>query len=351
MSLIALIATSVSAYAVSSTSLASGACRRACSRNSTPVISGMRWSDAISATGRSRRANSAQHVERLGARGGADDLVVGAVLAAQVARDRLRDRRVVVDRQDRRLRHVPRLSSPDPAEASHGARTLSQRCPGVDFRPRFDQAQRGSGWPASSPVKRGMAYRTQVSTGLPLTDITQLSSRRKWGCASHHALSVSPRSWCLRAKHETFGERNTRELEDRRRERRAGGAMQRDAADEALTIEKYVRAEAFERALLAQPRVDRRDEFRRAGTGRRCVARTSSSTCVGARCRVPRTACTPGTAGRASGSEIRNPGSAARPSPSPRGPRRERGSRRRRYESARACESERMTALGIRPVR
>src|SRR6516165_40977 len=58
MSLMALMATSVSAYAVSSTSLASGASGRACSRNSTPVITGIRWSEAISATWRSRKANS-----------------------------------------------------------------------------------------------------------------------------------------------------------------------------------------------------------------------------------------------------------------------------------------------------
>src|SRR5918999_371824 len=40
MSLIALIATSVSAYAVSNTSFASGAWRRDCSKNSTPGIAG-----------------------------------------------------------------------------------------------------------------------------------------------------------------------------------------------------------------------------------------------------------------------------------------------------------------------
>jgi hypothetical protein len=42
MSLIALIATSVSAYAVRRRSLASGACRRTSSSTSVPVISGIR---------------------------------------------------------------------------------------------------------------------------------------------------------------------------------------------------------------------------------------------------------------------------------------------------------------------
>ncbi len=46
MSLIARIATSVSAYAVSSSSFAPGAWARACSSSSMPVISGMRWSDS-----------------------------------------------------------------------------------------------------------------------------------------------------------------------------------------------------------------------------------------------------------------------------------------------------------------
>ena len=44
-----------------------------------------------------------QHRQRFGARHGADDLELGAVLTPQIASDRLRDRRIVVDRQDRRL--------------------------------------------------------------------------------------------------------------------------------------------------------------------------------------------------------------------------------------------------------
>ncbi len=60
MSLIALIATSVSAYAVSSKNLASGAWLRAWPSISMPVISGIRWSLAISATGRSRSTSSAR---------------------------------------------------------------------------------------------------------------------------------------------------------------------------------------------------------------------------------------------------------------------------------------------------
>jgi len=52
-----------------------------------------------------------QDGERLGARRDTDDPELGAVLLAQVACDRLRDDRVVVHRQDRRLRHPVR--SPD----------------------------------------------------------------------------------------------------------------------------------------------------------------------------------------------------------------------------------------------
>ena len=59
MSLIAVMATSVSAYAVRSSSLASGACTRPCSSSSIPVMSGIRWSVAISATARLRSASSA----------------------------------------------------------------------------------------------------------------------------------------------------------------------------------------------------------------------------------------------------------------------------------------------------
>ncbi len=59
MSLIALIATSVSAYAVSSSSLASGDWRRTSASISIPVIPGIRWSEATRATDRSRRVSSA----------------------------------------------------------------------------------------------------------------------------------------------------------------------------------------------------------------------------------------------------------------------------------------------------
>ena len=61
MSLIAWIATSVSAYAVSSSRLAPWASPRswAAASVSMPVIRGIRWSTAISATGRSRSASSA----------------------------------------------------------------------------------------------------------------------------------------------------------------------------------------------------------------------------------------------------------------------------------------------------
>ncbi len=55
MSLIALIATSVSAYAVSSSCFAPGAYALACLSISIPVIWGIRWSAAIKATGSSRR--------------------------------------------------------------------------------------------------------------------------------------------------------------------------------------------------------------------------------------------------------------------------------------------------------
>ena len=57
----AWMATSVSAYAVSSTRLAPAASPRASASASTsmPVIRGIRWSTATSATGRSRSASSA----------------------------------------------------------------------------------------------------------------------------------------------------------------------------------------------------------------------------------------------------------------------------------------------------
>ena len=53
----ARIATSVSAYAVSSSSFVPGVSRRTCSSISMPVISGIRWSETTSATGRSRSAS------------------------------------------------------------------------------------------------------------------------------------------------------------------------------------------------------------------------------------------------------------------------------------------------------
>ena len=56
MSLIAWMATSVSAYAVSSSSFAPGAWVRDSASISMPVIFGIRWSAAISATCSSRSA-------------------------------------------------------------------------------------------------------------------------------------------------------------------------------------------------------------------------------------------------------------------------------------------------------
>ena len=58
MSLIALIATSVSAYAVSSRRLATGATFCDSSSSSIPVFSGIRWSLTISATGSLRNARA-----------------------------------------------------------------------------------------------------------------------------------------------------------------------------------------------------------------------------------------------------------------------------------------------------
>ena len=60
MSLIAWIATSVSAYAVSSTSLESGDCCRTSCSTSIPVIPGIRWSETTAAIGRSLRSWSAR---------------------------------------------------------------------------------------------------------------------------------------------------------------------------------------------------------------------------------------------------------------------------------------------------
>ena len=57
MSLIAVIAASVSAYAVSSSIFASGAWSLAWASISTPVICGIRWSVTRSATGSSRSAS------------------------------------------------------------------------------------------------------------------------------------------------------------------------------------------------------------------------------------------------------------------------------------------------------
>ena len=59
MSLIAAIATSVSAYAVRRSNLVPGDWSRTWASISIPVISGIRWSEATSATDRSRRVSSA----------------------------------------------------------------------------------------------------------------------------------------------------------------------------------------------------------------------------------------------------------------------------------------------------
>ena len=69
----------------------------------------------------------AEHRERFRSRGRPDDLVLGAVLTTEVARDRLRDGGIVVDRQNRRLGHRMRLSLAPVRERLY-----------VDERPRTD---------------------------------------------------------------------------------------------------------------------------------------------------------------------------------------------------------------------
>ena len=104
MSLIALIATSVSAYAVSSRNFALGRVRpRLLEHLDAGHLAASAGRRRSARPARSRSASLASTLERLRARRRADDPVVGAVPVAQVAGDRRRDHRVVVDGQDRRL--------------------------------------------------------------------------------------------------------------------------------------------------------------------------------------------------------------------------------------------------------
>ena len=136
MSLIALIATSVSAYAVSEHELGVGRVRhapaRGTRRRSSPACAGRTRSARPGAraarTRRSTSSASAPDVAR-------DDLVLGAVLPAQIARDRLRDGRIVVDRQDRRLGHPGVRVLRAPAEDREQLR-LQWRVVGYGYRRR-----------------------------------------------------------------------------------------------------------------------------------------------------------------------------------------------------------------------
>ena len=67
-----------------------------------PAMPGMRWSAISSATWSPRVRSSAQQLERLGARAGAQDPVALAEAAPQVARDGGQHGRLVVDGHDRR---------------------------------------------------------------------------------------------------------------------------------------------------------------------------------------------------------------------------------------------------------
>ena len=109
--MIAAIAASVSAYAVSSTRLASGTSLRACdevlgARHARHPLVGDQQRDLVAA-----RAQLAQQLERLGARGRPQDPVALAEAAAQVARDGGQHRGLVVDGDDRgtALGRRPRL--------------------------------------------------------------------------------------------------------------------------------------------------------------------------------------------------------------------------------------------------
>ena len=66
----------------------------------------MRWSDGDQGDAAAAQREATQHVEGLGTGRGAVDLVLGAVLPAQVARDGRRHGGIVVNRQDRRLGHT-----------------------------------------------------------------------------------------------------------------------------------------------------------------------------------------------------------------------------------------------------
>ena len=72
-----------------------------------PVISGMRWSATIRATAWIASGQLVEHAQRFGARRRPHHAIALAVVRAQVTGDRLRDRRVVVNRQNDRSCHAP----------------------------------------------------------------------------------------------------------------------------------------------------------------------------------------------------------------------------------------------------
>ena len=98
----AVMATSVSAYAVRSTVRTSANSSRAALSTSVPERSGMRWSDTTSATGSSRSFSSRSASTACSPPAAAIDAVVTPVAGAEVAADRSQHRWVVVDRHDDR---------------------------------------------------------------------------------------------------------------------------------------------------------------------------------------------------------------------------------------------------------
>ena len=106
MSLIALMATSVSAYAVEQQELrARGMGPRVAEQLDPghprhPLVGGDQRHRLVA------QGEPGQHGQRLRPRGHPDDAVVGAVVAGQVADDRRGHLGVVLDRQDRRLAHA-----------------------------------------------------------------------------------------------------------------------------------------------------------------------------------------------------------------------------------------------------
>ena len=135
---------------------------------SMPVIPGIRWSETTRATGAVAQDELGEHLEGLGAGGGAHDPVVLAVAAAQVPHDGADDLRVVVDGEDGGAGHGVTLGAG--SRAGEGDREGGTPRAGRPVRRTMAAARRCTVDETFAAYLSGCAHRAELGESMAALD-------------------------------------------------------------------------------------------------------------------------------------------------------------------------------------